>query len=53
MKRTVVSKSKKAGATNAYGNKVRTEQVIYTEVIGKNKKGKQIHSSITRHEAVA
>lgn len=52
MKRTVISQSTKTKAINNIGRRVRTEQVVYTEVIGKNKKGKQILSSQTRHELI-
>lgn len=53
MKRTVVSKSTKTKAiSHTTGRRVKTEQVIYKEMVGKTKNGKALYSSQTRHEAI-
>lgn len=53
MERKVISISQKTTCVSkTTGRRVHTEMVIYKQPIGKNKKGKQIFDSQTRHEAI-
>lgn len=48
LKKKVISKWAKASPD---GSKL--QQVVYTQVEGKNKKGKEVRSSMTKHERIS
>jgi len=48
----VISKWNRTQIVNDRGERDRLQQVVYKTEIGKNKKGKTIFSSKTRHERV-
>jgi len=53
MKKTIVSTSKKRRSEpSANGVRYKTQMVITKIPIGKNKNGKEIYRSVTRHENV-
>lgn len=50
--RTVISKSSTGKYLSENGVRYKTEMVVYKTPVGKNRKGKQIFHSQTKHEAI-
>lgn len=50
VKKKVISKWVKSPS---YAPDAKLQQVVYTQVEGKNRKGKEVRSSITRHERIS